>query len=134
MPSNPHKVYLVVDREFGEKLAELEQNIPVWIVDTPSNKPVAQRLWKNYSDTNHLTGVTTFVDTASLTPDELVRSHLNSLDLHHGPYSANPPWTVIEVIGAQLTPETKAELATFGCNDFQPTPRGFIATRPLPTE
>jgi hypothetical protein len=37
MTALPYKVYVVVDREFGEKLAELERAVPVWIVDTPTN-------------------------------------------------------------------------------------------------
>jgi len=45
MAAVPYKVYIVVDLEFGEKLAELERGVPVWIVDTPTNKPVAQRFW-----------------------------------------------------------------------------------------
>ena len=50
MAALPYKVYVVVDREFGEKLAELERGVPVWIVDTPTNKPVAQRLWNERPD------------------------------------------------------------------------------------
>jgi hypothetical protein len=30
-----YKVYVVVDREFGEKLLKLVEGTPVWIVDTP---------------------------------------------------------------------------------------------------
>ena len=41
----PYKVYVVVDREFGEKLSELEEGVPVWIVDTATNKTVVQRFW-----------------------------------------------------------------------------------------
>jgi len=38
MAGAPYKVYIVVDREFGDKPAEIE-GAPVWIVDTPINKP-----------------------------------------------------------------------------------------------
>ena len=37
--TSPYKVYAVLDREFGEKLSTLESEAPVWIVDTPTNKP-----------------------------------------------------------------------------------------------
>jgi len=40
MSTVPYKVFVVVDREFGGKLSGLEQGVPVWIVDTPTNKPV----------------------------------------------------------------------------------------------
>ena len=39
MSAVQYKVFVVVDREFGEKLSELEKGVPVWIVDTPTNKP-----------------------------------------------------------------------------------------------
>jgi hypothetical protein len=47
MSEKPYTVYVVVDPNFGERLASLPIGIPVWIVDTPSNKPVAQRLWRD---------------------------------------------------------------------------------------
>jgi len=34
---SPYKVFVVVDREFGEQLATLTPGLPVWIVDTPIN-------------------------------------------------------------------------------------------------
>ena len=60
MDAVPYKVYVVVDREFGEKLAQLERRVPVWIVDTLTDKPVAQRFWNE-----HPTGITTFNDLLS---------------------------------------------------------------------
>ena len=68
----PYKVYVVVDREFGEKLSELEKGVPVWIVDTPTNKPAAQRFWNEHPDENHLTGITTFNDLLSLSSGKLI--------------------------------------------------------------
>jgi hypothetical protein len=58
--SEPYKVYVVVDRTFGERLAALPESVPVWIVDTPTNAPVAGRLWKERSQRSHLAGITTF--------------------------------------------------------------------------
>jgi hypothetical protein len=33
MTAVPYKVCVIVDREFGERLAEIEPGVPVWIVD-----------------------------------------------------------------------------------------------------
>ena len=68
MGAAPYKVVVVVDREFGEKLFELERSVPVWIVDTPTNKPVVQRFWRERPDEGHLTGITTFNDVALQSP------------------------------------------------------------------
>jgi len=129
MAAVPYKVYVVVDREFGEKLAELVRGVPVWIVDTPTNKPVAQRFWNERPDENHLTSITTFNDLNSLSPEEMLLGHLDTIELHHGSHSADPPYTVIEVFGTQLTANAKSVLSEYGFNAFHITSTGFTASR-----
>jgi hypothetical protein len=129
MVTVPYKVYVVVDREFGEKLAELERGVPVWIVNTPTNKPVAQRFWNERPNENHLTGITSFNDLNSLSPEEILLSHLDTIELHHGSHSADPPYTVIEVFGAQLTPNTKNVLSEYGFDAFHTNSTGLTASR-----
>jgi hypothetical protein len=131
---SPYKVCVVVDREFGEQLAALAQGIPVWIVDTPTNKTVAKRLWKERPHDNALTGITTFDFSASDSPEEIAVSMLDTIDLHHGRHSADPPYTVIEVFGAVLNENVRTELSEYGFNEFYPTSTGFRATRPLPVD
>ena len=122
-----YKVYVVTDREFGERLTTLEQGLPVWVVDTPANKPVAQRLWRELPAGNHLVGITTVNDVPSASPSELFLAELDTIDLHQGASSADPPYTVIEVIGRQLT--AKEALSTCGVDSFRERSDGFIATR-----
>src|SRR6267154_6155979 len=105
----PYKVYVVVERNFGEQLAKLTTGVPVWIVDTPLNRPVAERLWKEHKQRSHLTGITVFDDQKSSSPEELLVSQIDTIDLHHGVHSANPPYTVVEAIGASITDRIRAE-------------------------
>ena len=128
----PYKVCIVVDREFGERLAEIERSVPVWIVGTPTNKAVAQRLWKENPRENHLTGITTFNDGASFAREDVLVGILQTIDLHHGPYSADPPYTIIEVIGTSLRSTIEKEMSAYGFNEFKATAEGFIARRPIP--
>jgi hypothetical protein len=128
--ADAYKVYVVVDREFGEKLSELEQGVPVWIVDTPTNRPVARRLWNERPDENHLTGITTFNDSNSSSPEEMLLHHLDTIERHHGSDSTEVPYTVIEVFGTQLTANARNVLSEYGFNTFHITPMGFNATRP----
>ncbi len=125
----PYKVCVVVDRNFGGRLAELPRGVPVWIVDTPSNRPVAQHLWKEGPDESHLTGITTFDDMESSTPEELLIAELDSIDLHHGAYSADPPYAVLEVLGTRLTDSVKHSLAACGFEEFRENSTGFTAIR-----
>lgn len=129
MAAVPYKVYVVVDRDFGEQLAELEQGAPVWIVDTPTNKPVAQRLWKERPNEGYLTGITTFDDMKSSSPEDMLLAYLDTIDLHHGIYSTDPPYTVIEVLGTPLTTKAKNGLAAYGFSEFRGTSEGFTARR-----
>jgi hypothetical protein len=130
--ADPYKVCVIVDRNFGERLVELRQGVPVWIVDTPVNKSVSQRLWKERPNESHLTGITTFNDIESSSPEELLIEELDSIDLHHGTYSAKPPYAVLEVLGTRLTDSAKHALAAYGFEEFHENPSGFTAIRREP--
>lgn len=44
---DPYRVFVVLDREYGEQLSELAEKSPVWIVDTPKNRRTrAAAIWK----------------------------------------------------------------------------------------
>ena len=85
-------VYVVVEREFGEHLAEFAPGVPVWIVNTPLNRVVAQRLCRERKQKGHLAGITTFNDSKSSSAEDLLVlvSGFDKIDLHHGSHSANP--------------------------------------------
>jgi hypothetical protein len=122
----PYKVYVVVEREFGEQLANLAPGVPVWIVNTPLNRAVAQRLWKERNRRDHLTGITTFNDLESSSPEDLLVSELDTIDLHHGSHSANPPYTILEVLGAPLSDRSKRNSLNTVLTNFNPTPKVFL--------
>jgi hypothetical protein len=128
------KVYVVVDREFGEQLARLARGVPIWIVDTPLNRAVAQRLWKERHQEDYLTGITTFNDLESSSAEDLLVRELDTIDLHHGAESADPPYTVLEVLGTPLTDRIKSELSQYGFDEFHPNSAGFYAVRPVPQD
>lgn len=129
MAAVPYKVYVVVDREFGEQLAQLERGVPVWIVDSPTNRPVVQRFWNERPNESHLTGITAFTNLDALSPEDILLRHLDTIELHHGPDSANPAYSVIEVLGTQLTAAAKNGLAEYGFDEFLITSTGFVAIR-----
>ena len=45
MSSFPYSVSVVLDCEFGPRIRELLKDGPVWAVDSPTNRDVAQMLW-----------------------------------------------------------------------------------------
>jgi hypothetical protein len=124
-------VFVVVDRKYGERLCELARQGAVWIIDTPVNRAAAVKARAERPKASHLDGVTTF-DSLATSPESSFLDQMSMIDLHHGPYSADPPYTAIEIIGASLTERVKAELGHYGFDRFCSTPTGFRAVRPVP--
>ncbi|MGH9496351.1 MAG: hypothetical protein ACRD3B_15230, partial [Candidatus Sulfotelmatobacter sp.] len=129
---NPYRVFVVLDREYGERLSQLVETSPVWIVDTPQNRAVAKGIWSVEPGRSHLDGVTTFKTADDSSAEDALLQELETIDLHHGVYSANPPYTVVEVIGTGISDRVKGKFAEFGFDQFEPTSHGFRAIRPLP--
>jgi len=81
-----------------------------------------------------LEGVTTFRFAEDSSSEDTLINELDTIDLHHGTYSANPPYTVIEVIGVEISDRVKGSFGDFGFDQFEPIPQGFRAIRPLPKD
>jgi hypothetical protein len=101
--TEPYRVLVVVDRDYGQRLAELAQSGPVWIVDTPANRTAAQQIWAADPNRSHLKGVTTFKFREESSSEDILINELDTIDLHHGTHSASPPYTVLDVIGTAIT-------------------------------
>jgi hypothetical protein len=127
---HPHVVAVVVDPAFGDRLLALAGRVHVWIIDTPANKAAAESVWREggaaYSSER---GVTTFSAYQTASPDEIVASMLDTIDLHHGEYSHVPPWSVLEVFGANPTPRLVAALAELGFSRVASILGGFKSWR-----
>jgi hypothetical protein len=132
MSEQPRSVYVIVDRDFGDRLASLPIDVPVWIVDTPTNTAVAHRLWKERPREIHLTGITTFNISTNDSPEENLLDELDMIDLHHGISSAEPEYRRIQIFGTPLSEKIKLAFADFGFDEFIPTSTGFLATRKPP--
>ena len=132
--TQPYRVFVVVDRNYGQRLTELAETGPVWIADTPVNRSVAQEIWTAQANRSHLEGITTFKVSESTSSEDMLINELDTIDLHHGKYSGNPPYTVLDVIGTAITAKLKAELKEYGFDDFRETAHGFRAVRPIPDD
>jgi hypothetical protein len=130
--ARPYRVFVVLDREYGQRLSGLARKGPVWVVDTPVNRADAQKLWAAHPNRSLLDGVTTFKTGDDCSPEEILINELDTIDEHHGIRSADLPYTVLEVIGTVATQRITAELSRFGFTHFEPLPEGFRAVRPLP--
>lgn len=127
--TSPHRVRVVVDPAFGERLAGLPVDAAAWVIDSPENTPVAHRLWKERPAADHLTGITTFRPAPSLSAEEELLSQLATIDLHYGHCSADPPYSVLEVLGCSPSDRLRVALEEFGFAVESASSNGFIAVR-----
>jgi hypothetical protein len=131
MGNAPYLVTIVLDRVYGPRLREALEEGPVWVVDSPVNREVAQKLWNEFPSRDHLNGITVFKG-AGAGSEEVLIGEFATIDLHHGIHSADPPYTVIRVIGCYLTSEIETTLSEYGFDSFERIDGGFEAVRPLP--
>lgn len=110
----PIKVFLVVDPDYAERLFDLPQEAPVWIVETDANAPVVRRIWLQNSKRETDAITTLFKTDLTLPPEKQILRVLEQVDLHHGPCAAGTPYSVLEVIGCKVDEEIEAELAEYG--------------------
>jgi hypothetical protein len=106
--------------------------LAVWVVDSPTNRASAEKVWAEYRERSYLDGLTVFKVIAERGPVEMLIEEMEAIDCTAVCISANPPYTVISVIGCELRPEVRGSLAGSAFNSFHRTSEGFEATRTLP--
>jgi len=121
-------VAVVVDPNFGDRLADLAQRMPVWVARTPGNAAAIEQLVRRFRRDGG--SLTSFVVDAGASRGEWCASVLDTVDEHHGPLSRDPPYRSIEVIGTPLSPALRGICEELGFHSFRDTADGFTATRP----
>jgi hypothetical protein len=124
-------VSVVVDPQFGFRLAEQVRLGAVWIIDTPANRAAFEQYWAEHAGGSHLEGVTSFTGLSDASPETLLLNEIDVIDLHHGPLSAQVPYSVLEVLGTALTRRIEEALKGYGFVTFEPIVDGFRASRSL---
>ena len=123
-------VAVVVDPTFADRLSALAARVHVWIIDTPTNRAAAEVVWRDGGGASSIErGATTFKADQREPADEIVASMLGTIDLHHGEHSHTPPWSVVEVFGANPTPLLVAALSDYGFSHVVSTPGGLRSWR-----
>ena len=121
-----HRVVIVVQTGFD--LHAIASDWHVWAIRTPAYQQVAEAEWRDVPAYSPARGVTLFAaDDAS--PEEALVAIFGTVEEHHGVYSHDPPLDEVEVLGAEPTPEVRAELSVYGFTDVSPSERGFVARR-----
>src|SRR5690349_11965246 len=113
MDNTSTKVRVIVIPDFGERLRSLPVDEPIWVAETPVNKPVIKQMWAE-----RISGITSFRVDEKTNPDDWLVSILDEIELHHGEHSQSPPYTKLSVSGTGLSGELRGELEGYGFNAF----------------
>jgi hypothetical protein len=109
-------VAVVFADDFSAQLEKLSFHTPVWLADTSANRTAAEEAWQRAVEWPH-------ISVMLFRPQEEWQSLLGQITLRERTVDA------IEVIGAGLTDEARAELTTAGFVRFEETGSGFRARR-----
>lgn len=122
----PMTVAIVLNPHYAE-LAALVNEVPVWAVDSSSHRPVAERLWRLNGMADSRQGITLFKVADENDPESNCLHIIGEVDMHHGVYSTGSALAAVKVIGASLSSELRAALASYGLVKIEITADGFIA-------
>lgn len=123
-----YRVAIVVEPDFSE-LAALAGRLHVWACASTANRQAAESMKEAHPTHSLESGVTTFKFNANDSPEQTLLKIVEVVDLHHGEYSHDPRWNVLEVFGATPTEEVVALLRTYGVRRVERTTQGFAAFR-----
>lgn len=129
--SKAYRVHVVVDPHYGALILDLPVDEPAWIVDSPNNRYFIKKAVEVHRDIEHWAGITSFKFVDREKPDDRFINILWSVDLHHGEYSHDPPYSILNVIGVEWSEKIHEELGTFKFESHEATPQGFVATRTI---
>jgi hypothetical protein len=122
-----HRVAIVVDPSYAERIVGLARECHVWLVRSALNDPAVAALREDDSGFSFDSGVTTF--NAAESPQASFLSILGTVEEHHGKYSHDPPVSVIEVLGLEPSAPIRDELRSYGFGHIKPSQNGFVARR-----
>lgn len=130
MDDKPYCVHVVIDPDYGEQIRDLPFDEPAWIIGSTVNQPVIHELLTERQGQSHLDGITSFCGGPdSMPPEDCLLALVDTIDLHHGEYSHDPPYSVLHVIGVKWSEHIRSELEAFGFILLDLTLDGFVAKR-----
>lgn len=128
MPLDLTTVAIVLDADFGARLPELATRMPVWIVDTPGNRPSIESEWTRRRRDGAERELSVFRMIEGLSPGEHIIALLRTIEAAHGAAAQDPPFATLLVYGAALDGATTTALHAAGADASAATDDGFRAT------
>jgi hypothetical protein len=126
MPLDSTAIAIVLDPEYAEQLSALAQRLPVWVIDSPRNRPVIEALWTARRRDRTECEVAVFRDVPGLSPAAHLGRILRSAERQLDPEL--PRFQSVEVLGVDPSAEIETELHELGLGGIRRMAGGFTAT------
>src|SRR5437867_8966550 len=105
MKLEKYAVAVVLDPDAGENIRVLAERFDLWVMPSPANSNIVRQMSESGQAAS---GKLTIWSRSFLpTSESDWQGVIDTVELHHGQYSHNPPVSAIEVFGANLTPEAE---------------------------
>jgi hypothetical protein len=101
----------------------------IWLIESPANREAAASYRAAHGASTVEKSVTTFKAADDDSGSETCLKMLETIDLHHGVDSADPPYSVLEIVGARLSRSVQRAIEALGFSRFESTDNGFRALR-----
>ena len=120
-------VAIVLDPAFAG-LELLAERMPVWAVDAPHNRSVAEKVWHSRGGADAFQGITVFQPQHGTNAEANCLEILDQVDLHHGVHSSGQQIQSLHVVGALPSESLRSELSSLGLSKIEATQDGFTAS------
>ncbi len=125
MPLDLTTVAIVLDPQFAAALHGLAAQMPVWIVDSPGNRPAIEDEWTRRRREGAERELSVFRMIDGLTASDHIVALLRTIDAAHGPGAQAAPFTTLLVYGAEADAITSPSIRALGVGEPLPTADGF---------
>lgn len=115
-------VTLVVDPEYGERANASVKLGPLWVIASPKNSPVIERLWAS-GEQYDASSPTIFDAAAGKSAEESAIAFIRTVDTHH------PDWGTFEIVGVRSSPKLVNVLLECASGSAVETQTGLIFSR-----
>ncbi len=119
-------VAIVIGSTF-KQLEELAERMHVWAPESPEYADIAAQI--KSSEYSSERGITFYYFDEFEEAEETFLSLIDTVDLHHGAFKHDPPWSFIEVHGVKPGEAITQALDELGITKIEDLPDGFLASR-----
>jgi hypothetical protein len=123
----PVTVSIVLDPDFGDRVAQVAAIGPVWVTDSVANRAAVEEYWARKTPNAHQ--VTCWSEPRTGTTEEEWLGILDNIEVHHGEPWAGPGIAALEVYGVAPDEVARAALQEYGYEVTRSRSDGFTAKR-----